>query len=66
MKIFALSIISCSLFLAGCQQAGIPAAPVAAIPAGVTLVKDASKPAAAVAIPYKKYQLANGLTVIVH
>lgn len=66
MKVFALSVISCSLLLAGCQQSGLSEAPAAAVPAGITLVKDASKPAAAVAIPYKKYQLDNGLTVIVH
>jgi zinc protease len=66
MKTFALSLLSLSLLLAGCQQATNTATEAAALPAGVSLVKDASKPAAAVAIPYKKYRLSNGLTVIVH
>ncbi len=66
MKTFALSLLSLSLLLAGCQQAASTATTQPALPAGVSLVKDASKPAAAVAIPYKKYRLANGLTVIVH
>ncbi len=67
MKTFALSLLSVSLLLAGCQQATTnTSTEAAALPAGVSLVKDASKPTAAVAIPYKKYRLANGLTVIVH
>lgn len=66
MKRFTFSLLSCSLFLAGCQQASNPPTTSVTVPAGVTLVKDASKPTAAVAIPYKKYRLANGLTVIVH
>ncbi len=73
MKTFALSLLSVSLLLGGCQQAGhSPAASaaggstVAALPAGVQLLKDHSAPSAEVAIPYKKYRLANGLTVIVH
>ncbi|WP_031571982.1 M16 family metallopeptidase [Rheinheimera texasensis] len=66
MKTFALSLLSLSLLLAGCQQATNTATEAAALPAGVSLVKDASKPVAAVAIPYKKYRLSNGLTVIVH
>lgn len=67
MKTFALSLLSVSLLLAGCQQATTnTSTEAAALPAGVSLVKDASTPTAAVAIPYKKYRLANGLTVIVH
>ncbi|MBV7316907.1 pitrilysin family protein [Shewanella sp. NIFS-20-20] len=38
----------------------------APLPAGVTLIEDASQPKGSVAIAYKKYQLANGLTVLLH
>ncbi len=65
MKRCALSVLSLSLLLAGCQQATTPAT-ATKLPAGIELLKDHSQPASPVAIPYKKYRLANGLTVIVH
>jgi len=37
-----------------------------ALPEGVVLLEDHSTPAVTPAIPYKKYRLANGLTVLVH
>lgn len=67
MKRFSLSVLSLALLLAGCQQATVaPASTSSALPAGITLVKDASVASSSVAIPYKKYVLANGLTVVVH
>ncbi|KAA9134011.1 insulinase family protein [Marinihelvus fidelis] len=68
--------------LAGCQQdastpattAGTPAATpetaapavAAALPAGVTLVEEFDGDDRGISIPYKKYTLANGLTVVLH
>lgn len=67
MKRFSLSVLSLALLLAGCQQAAVaPASTSSALPAGITLVKDASVASSSVAIPYKKYVLVNGLTVVVH
>jgi len=40
-------------------------APVSPLPAGITLVEDQSQ-SSTLAIPHKKYRLANGLTLIVH
>ena len=51
--------------LAACQQQPATGTDTG-LPAGVQLISDQSKTKAAVAIPYKKYQLANGLTVLVH
>jgi zinc protease len=41
-------------------------APEAALPAGVTLVDEYDGVGDAIAIPYKKYRLENGLTVVLH
>jgi zinc protease len=51
--------------LAACQQQPI-AGTETGLPAGVQLITDQSQTKAAVAIPYKKYKFANGLTVLVH
>jgi len=51
--------------LAACQQQPT-AGTETGLPAGVQLISDQSQTKAAVAIPYKKYKLANGLTVLVH
>ena len=51
-----------SAALAGC--ANEPAS--VQLPNGVTLVETVAKANSAIGIPYKKYQLANGLTVILH
>ena len=67
MKRFTFSVLSLSLLLAGCQQAAqSPQPTVSQLPAGIELIKDASASSSSVAIPYKKYRLANGLTVVVH
>ena len=67
MKRFTFSVLSLSLLLAGCQQAALSPQPtVSQLPAGIELIKDASASSSSVAIPYKKYRLANGLTVVVH
>ncbi|QDF67811.1 insulinase family protein [Shewanella sp. SNU WT4] len=60
-----------SAALVGCGNHNVssvlaPAANSAQLPAGVVLLEDASTPLGQVAIPYKKYQLANGLIVVLH
>ena len=58
----AIAVVAACL-LASCQQA--PSGP--ALPEGVTLVEEvAAQPGEEVSIPYAKYQLENGLTVILH
>lgn len=52
-----------SAALAGCAQHSSDSL---ALPAGVTLLETVSATEAGVGIPYKKFQLANGLTVILH
>ncbi len=62
------AVALCALLLSGCnssQNAGT-ALSGNTLPAGVTLLEDQSQPLATPAIPYKKYKLANGLTVLVH
>ncbi len=51
------------------QTVSVSAAPVAAksaLPAGVTLIETITKKRGEVSIPYSKYKLANGLTVVLH
>lgn len=52
-----------SAALAGCAQHSSDSL---ALPEGVTLVEIVAADSAGVGIPYKKFQLANGLTVILH
>jgi len=57
--------------LAACERSAPPPSAVApaagpALPAGVTLVEEYSGAAGEFAIPYRKYRLDNGLTVILH
>ncbi|MDF0534779.1 pitrilysin family protein [Shewanella sp. A32] len=65
-----LLVAAVSAALAGCaavqlpQQAGATAA--AQLPAGVTLVETYTPKAGEIGIPYRKYRLANGLTVLLH
>ena len=60
------------LGLAGCQQAGKPilsselATDTSVLPAGITLIDKSTSDANGFDIPYTKYRLANGLTVILH
>ncbi len=75
-----LALILSTALLAACgqgpestqtQQAQAPAADAApaavtALPAGVTLVEEFDGEGAEIAIPYKKYRLDNGLTVVLH
>ena len=72
---YSLSKMTCAIALAFATVACSPSTEKApetvsaasqALPSGVTLVKVHQGQANAVAIPYKKYQLSNGLTVIVH
>lgn len=63
----ALSIVGCSTGSSNSDSAASTvAASQAALPAGITLVETYQVPAGEVGISYKKYKLANGLTVIVH
>lgn len=66
LKLHKIAVaVALATTLAACNQNPTPAAS-AALPAGIQLVNDHSQPKDALAIPYKKYQLANGLTVLVH
>ena len=64
--------VSAAIMLAACQGAGDAANKVKdtasqiALPAGVTLIETVSKKGDEVVIPYKKYRLDNGLTVVLH
>jgi zinc protease len=52
--------------LAACQQSS-PTAPVSALPEGITLIETVERSEDdRLVIPYKKYELDNGLTVILH
>ncbi len=71
MKFTRISIFVAGLVLAvsGCQSGdrSATAEKTAALPAGVTLLETVEKTAAdGIVIPYKKYELDNGLTVILH
>lgn len=62
MKYSALSLaLLVALGVAGCSSL-----PSASLPAGVTLVAEKAQLDSEISLPYKKYQLENGLTVIVH
>ena len=64
--------VSVAIMLAACQGAGDAAnkakdtASKITLPAGVTLLETVSKKGDDVVIPYKKYRLDNGLTVVLH
>jgi len=61
-------LISCAAaILAACSGADVkPAADSIALPDGITLVETVKKSGDDVVIPYSKYTLANGLTVVLH
>ncbi|WP_104401338.1 M16 family metallopeptidase [Vibrio penaeicida] len=52
-----------SLFVAGCSSLA-PVSFFSSVPEGITLVEEVKPQSGKVVIPYKKYQLDNGLTVI--
>lgn len=54
-------IAACQTYLSQQKTAVAPS-----LPKGVTLVKDSSKKQASLHIPYKKYRLDNGLTLVLH
>ena len=64
--------VSVAIMLAACQGAGDAAnkakdtAAKITLPAGVTLLETVTKKGDEVVIPYKKYKLDNGLTVVLH
>ena len=66
-KLIALLAVS---FLAACTEkpaeVAAPAEPAPALPAGVTLVEEFKGDDSGISIPYAKYVLDNGLTVILH
>ena len=71
MKLTRISILLTGLVVAmsGCQSGDQPgtAEPTAKLPAGVTLVDSVDKTTPGrIVIPFKKYELDNGLTVILH
>jgi len=64
-----LAGIGLVLVLTGCQQAPESATEnvVSAVPASLTLIESVSKSSSDdLTIPYKKYEMENGLTVILH
>ncbi len=67
--IIRAAITGLALFaLAACQQ-NLPSSPTSssiALPEGVTLLEKVDKKTDEIAIPYAKYRLANGLTVVLH
>jgi len=67
MKTRIIIALLASVSLLACQPAASPDTPTAiALPAGVTLVETVGKAPGEIAIPYSKYQLTNGLTVVLH
>ena len=64
--------VSAAIILSACQGAGDTANKAKdstakiTLPAGVTLLETVSKKGDEVVIPYKKYKLDNGLTVVLH
>ncbi len=65
VKLFLLSGVA-TLALAACQQTSSPTS-VAEPPSGFTLIESVERSSADdLVIPYKKYRLENGLTVILH
>lgn len=71
MKLLLVSFttISLMLLIAGCQQGSAPSASdvSSSLPQGVTFLESVEKrPDDEIVIPYKKYHLDNGLTVILH
>jgi len=71
MQFTRISILIVGLFIAisGCQSKDPSATvkTVAALPAGVTLLESVEKTATdGIVIPYRKYEIDNGLTVILH
>lgn len=71
MQFTRISILVASLFMAisGCQSKdpSETTANVAALPEGITLLETVEKGSAGgIVIPYKKYELDNGLTVVLH
>ncbi|MDN4502621.1 pitrilysin family protein [Alteromonadaceae bacterium BrNp21-10] len=63
-----LSLLFTALILAACQPASntSPATNSITLPAGVTLVNEHKAQEGVVSIPYKRYELDNGLTVVLH
>ena len=68
--------VSAAIMLAACQGAGDAAKQTAddtansvskvALPAGITLLESVSKKGDEIVIPYNKFRLDNGLTVVLH
>jgi zinc protease len=71
MQTTRIAILIAGLFIAisGCQSKNQPESTesIAALPDGITLLETVEKTSAdGIVIPYKKYELDNGLTVILH
>lgn len=72
---FNIALLTCVFFLAACSQ---PAAQksnqsssddmsgAAGLPAGISLIEEFRGDDTGISIPYSKYELANGLTVVLH
>ncbi len=66
LKLHKIAVaVALATTLAACNNKPTPATE-STLPAGIQLIADHSQTKDAVGIPYKKYQLANGLTVLVH
>lgn len=64
MKRVLLTSIAAALFAAACSHQ--PVQKSAALPEGVRFVEAVNATEDGITIPYKKYQLSNGLTVLIH
>ena len=64
MKKLVLATLISSALLSACATQ--PSSSQTALPAGVSLVETVKSSKDGVVIPYKKYQLSNGLTVLIH
>lgn len=65
-KITLLSLSVSALLLASCSSNNLPSSSVISPPEGVTKVESVNKNGDEIVIPYSKYILENGLTVILH
>ncbi|MDT8397736.1 MAG: pitrilysin family protein [Pseudomonadales bacterium] len=72
LKLFSLKYIATALVLlglVGCGESSSPTTPATSaktLPAGITLLERVAADSDAIIIPYSKYRLDNGLTLIVH
>jgi zinc protease len=64
--LFATAVLLPFLLLSACQQQPVVYDSAAALPAGISLVEEYAGGDEELSVPYSKYRLDNGLTVILH